>query len=123
VRLDKKIALITGGYGGIGRASARLFAREGAAVVIAGRNEERGDGLAKEINEGGGKARFVELELTDQDQWDSAVEAVMSTFGGLHILMNIVGSNALVMFAEVDIDEWNKIFEINVVGTLRGSQT
>jgi NAD(P)-dependent dehydrogenase (short-subunit alcohol dehydrogenase family) len=123
MRLQNKVALITGGYGGMGRASARLFAKEGAAVVVTGRNEDRGDALVKEINDGGGKAIFIELEITDQDQWTAAVAQVKETFGALHILMNIVGSNALVMFPEVDIDEWNKIFEINVTGTLRGIQT
>lgn len=123
MRLENKVALITGGYGGMGRASARLFAKEGAAVVVAGRDHDRGDALMTEINEAGGKALFVELEVTDQEQWDAAVEATQTAFGGLHILMNIVGSNAMVMFPEVDIDEWDKIFEINVTGTLRGIQT
>jgi NAD(P)-dependent dehydrogenase (short-subunit alcohol dehydrogenase family) len=123
MRLENKVALITGGYGGMGRASARLFAKEGATVAIAGRNHDRGEALAKEINDGGGKAFFVELEVTDQEQWDAAVERVRDEAGALHVLMNIVGSNALVMFPEVDIDEWNKMFEINVVGTLRGIQT
>jgi NAD(P)-dependent dehydrogenase (short-subunit alcohol dehydrogenase family) len=53
MRLGKKVALITGGYGGMGRASARLIAKEGATVFIAGRNKERGDALAAEINDGG----------------------------------------------------------------------
>ena len=123
MRLENKVALITGGYGGMGRASARLFAKEGAAVAVTGRNEDRGDALVNEINDSGGKAIFIELEITDQDQWTAAVAQVKETFGALHILMNIVGSNALVMFPEVDIDEWNKIFEINVTGTLRGIQT
>ena len=123
MRLENKVALITGGYGGMGRASARLFATEGAAVAVSGRDEERGEELVEEINDGGGRALFVDLEVTDQTQWDTAVEAVQSAFGGLHILMNIVGSNALVMFPEIDIDEWNKMFDINVVGTLRGIQT
>jgi NAD(P)-dependent dehydrogenase (short-subunit alcohol dehydrogenase family) len=123
MRLENKVALITGGYGGMGRASARLFAEEGATVAIAGRNHERGEALAKEITDGGGKAFFVELEVTDQEQWDAAVEQVREQAGALHILMNIVGSNALVMFPEVNIEEWNKIFEVNVVGTLRGIQT
>jgi NAD(P)-dependent dehydrogenase (short-subunit alcohol dehydrogenase family) len=113
----------TGGYGGMGRASARLFAQEGATVFIAGRNGERGEALVKELVDAGGQAFFVELEVTDQDQWTAAVEAVREKAGALHILMNIVGSNALVMLPEIDIDEWNKQFEINVTGTLRGIQT
>jgi NAD(P)-dependent dehydrogenase (short-subunit alcohol dehydrogenase family) len=123
MRLENKVALITGGYGGMGRASARLFAKEGATVAIAGRNHERGEALAKEIIDGGGKAFFVELEVTDQAQWDAAVETVRAQAGALHILMNIVGSNAMVMLPKVDIDEWNEIYNINVVGTLRGIQT
>lgn len=123
MRLRDKVALITGGYGGMGRASARLFAKEGATVAIGGRNRERGEALAKEITDGGGKAFFVELDVTNQEQWDAAVERLRVEAGALHILMNIVGSNAMVMLPEVDIDEWNKIYEINVVGTLRGIQT
>jgi NAD(P)-dependent dehydrogenase (short-subunit alcohol dehydrogenase family) len=123
MRLGKKVALITGGYGGMGRASARLFAREGATVFIAGRNKERGDALAAEINDGGGRAHFVELAIVNQNQWDAAVACVKDQAGALHVLINIVGSNALVRFPKIDIDEWNKIFEINVTGTLRGIQT
>lgn len=123
MRLEGKVALITGGYGGMGRASARLFAKEGATVFIAGRNEERGDALAAEINEAGGKAHFVELDVARQDQWDGAIVRIKEQAGALHVLMNIVGSNTLVRLPKVDIDEWNKIFEINVTGTLRGIQT
>jgi NAD(P)-dependent dehydrogenase (short-subunit alcohol dehydrogenase family) len=123
MRLESKVALITGGYGGMGRASARLFAKEGATVFIAGRNEERGDALAAEINEAGGKAHFLELDVVKQDQWDAAVVHIKKQAGALHVLMNIVGSNALQRFPNVNIDEWNKIFEINVTGTLRGIQT
>ena len=123
MRLENKVALITGGYGGMGRASARLFAEEGATVAITGRDHERGQALAKEITDAGGKAFFIELEVTDQEQWNGAVGQIRDRAGALHILMNIVGSNALVMLPEVDIEAWNEIFDINVVGTLRGIQT
>jgi NAD(P)-dependent dehydrogenase (short-subunit alcohol dehydrogenase family) len=123
MRLENKVALITGGYGGMGRASARLFAKEGATVFIAGRNEERGDALVAEIIKAGGKAHFVELDVVNQEQWNAAIVHVKEQAGALHVLMNIVGSNALVRFPKVDIDEWNKLFEINVTGTLRGIQT
>jgi NAD(P)-dependent dehydrogenase (short-subunit alcohol dehydrogenase family) len=123
MRLEDKVALITGGYGGMGRASARLFAQEGATVFVAGRNQARGDALVQQIKDAGGKAHFVELDVVNQDQWDTAVVQIKAQAGGLHVLMNIVGSNALNMFPEIDIDEWNKLFEINVTATLRGIQT
>jgi NAD(P)-dependent dehydrogenase (short-subunit alcohol dehydrogenase family) len=66
-RLGNKVELISGGYGVMGRASARLFAQEGATVFIAGRNHEWGEALAKELNDAGGKAFFVELEVTNQE--------------------------------------------------------
>jgi len=79
--------------------------------------------LAKEITDAGGKALFIELEVTDQEHWDAAVEQIRERAGALHILMNIVGSNALVMLPEVEIEAWNKMFEVNVTATLRGIQT
>jgi NAD(P)-dependent dehydrogenase (short-subunit alcohol dehydrogenase family) len=65
----------------------------------------------------------VKLDVVNQDQWDAAVAQVEERAGALHVLMNIVGSNALVRFPNVDIEEWNKLFDINVTGTLRGIQT
>jgi NAD(P)-dependent dehydrogenase (short-subunit alcohol dehydrogenase family) len=61
--------------------------------------------------------------VVNQDQWNAAVAQIKEQAGALHVLMNIVGSNAMVRFPDVDIEEWNKIFEINVTGTLRGIQT
>lgn len=123
MRLKSKVALITGGYGGMGRASARLFAREGATVFVAGRSQERGDALVAEINSAGGKSHFVELDVVNQDQWDAALAQVKQQAGALHVLLNIVGSNALVRFPDINIDEWNKIFETNVTSTVRAIQT
>jgi NAD(P)-dependent dehydrogenase (short-subunit alcohol dehydrogenase family) len=123
MRLENKVALITGAYGGMGRASARLFAKEGAVVFIAGRDRARGEALAEEIHRAGSKAHFVELDVTHQDHWDAAVARIREEVGALHILMNIVGSNALVMFPEIDIEKWNEIFEINVTAVVRGIQT
>ena len=123
MRLENKVALITGAYGGMGRASARLFAKEGAAVVLAGRKEDKGNALAKEINESGGKALFVKLDVTDQQQWEDAVKQTKEKFGALHILVNIVGSNELCMIPNVDLEKWNEIFEVNVNSVVIGVQT
>ena len=123
MRLDGKVALVTGATGGMGGASARLFAREGAAVLVAARHEELADPVVQEIVEGGGKASFVPLEVTEQDQWEAAVNQAKEQFGGLHILMNVVGTNDLVMLPHVDLEAWNKVFEINVTATMVGMKT
>jgi NAD(P)-dependent dehydrogenase (short-subunit alcohol dehydrogenase family) len=123
MRLADKVALITGGTGGMGSASARLFAREGAAVVITARHEEPGHALVKDITDAGGRATFVRMDTVNQDDWDNALGITRDTYGALHILMNVVGSNEPAMLPNVDIEAWNRIFEINLVGTARGIQT
>jgi NAD(P)-dependent dehydrogenase (short-subunit alcohol dehydrogenase family) len=79
--------------------------------------------LAKEINDAGGKALFVKLNVTDPNQWADAVKRIQEQFGALHILMNIVGSNALQMIPDVDLAAWNQMFETNVTSILVGIQT
>jgi NAD(P)-dependent dehydrogenase (short-subunit alcohol dehydrogenase family) len=123
MRLQGKVALITGGCGGMGRASSRLFAKEGAAVFVSDRNAENADALVQEITAAGGEAHFVELDTVDQDQWDAAVAAVKEQAGALHVLMNIVGSNDLSKFPEIDLTKWAEVVEVNLTGTLRGIQT
>lgn len=123
MRLENKVALITGGTGGMGSASARLFAAEGAAVVITARHEEPGLALVEAITRAGGRATFVQMDTVRQDDWDRAVETTQETYGALHVLMNVVGTNELSMLPNVDIEQWNKIYDVNVTGTLRGIQT
>jgi len=123
MRLEGKVALVTGATGGMGGASARLFAKEGAAVLVAARHQELADPIVQEITDAGGKAAFVSLDITEHKQWEAAVEQAKDQFGGLHILMNVVGSNELVMLPDVDLDAWNKVFEINVTATMVGMQT
>lgn len=123
MRLDGKVALITGATGGMGSASARVFAREGAAVLVAARHEELAAPVVQDIIDAGGRASFVLLDTTEKEQWEAAVQAAEEQYGGLHILMNVVGSNDLVMLPDVDLAAWNKVFEINVTATMVGMQT
>lgn len=92
-------------------------------MFVAGRSHERGDALVAEIKGEGGNAHFVDLDVVQQDQWDAAMEQVKEQAGALHVLMNIVGSNALVKFPEIDIEQWNRIFETNVTSVVRAIQT
>ena len=123
MRLANKVALITGATGGVGRASALLFAKEGAAVVIAAEEEDLGNALAKDISAAGGKALFVRLDVTDQQQWNEAVSQVKAKFGGLHILVNAAETKEVIMVTQADLKTWNQVFAINLSGTLLGIQT
>ncbi|MGB2810878.1 MAG: SDR family NAD(P)-dependent oxidoreductase, partial [Mycobacterium sp.] len=87
-RLDGKVALISGGARGMGNAEARLFAREGARVVIGDVAAADGAALAADI---GDAARFVNLDVTAYDQWESAVAETLTAFGRLDILVNNAG--------------------------------
>ncbi len=123
MRLTNKVALITGATSGVGRASALLIAEEGAAVVIADADSDAGNALATEITAAGGKALFVQVSVTDQQQWNEAVKQVKEKFGALHILVNAAETKELSMVTAANLKTWNKVFEINLAGTLMGIQT
>ncbi|MFF3411122.1 SDR family NAD(P)-dependent oxidoreductase [Streptomyces sp. NPDC002742] len=103
--------------------TARRIADEGESVVITGGSEERANELVHDFTGGGAKAHFAGLDIIDQEQWTAAFDDAQKTFGTPRVLRSIVGSNALVEFPDINPDEWNKIVEINIIGTLRSIQT
>ena len=117
MRLENKIALITGGNSGIGKATALLFAREGAAVAVTGRDAGRGRNVVQEIERDGGNALFVECDVRDAGQCRRAVEQAVRAFGRLDILFN----NAGVFYPHTALDcseeEWDLQLDINLKGT------
>lgn len=117
MRLAHKVALITGGTSGIGRATALLFAREGASVAITGRNEERGREVIEEIRRGGGVALFIPCDVRSADDCRRAVEETLRTFGRLDILFN----NAGVFYPNTTVDcteeEWDLTIDVCLKGT------
>lgn len=112
--LKKKVALITGGASGIGRATAMLFAREGAAVVIADINVQSGEEVVQEIKSAGGKALFVPCDVTQAEDCQRAVEAAVTTFGGLDILFNNAGIIRRADVLHTTEAEWDRVMEVNV---------
>ena len=91
MRLQGKVALISGAARGQGAAEARMFAREGASVVIGDILDAEGTRVAAEIAEGGGDALYVHLDVTSEDDWRQAVDTAVSRFGKLDVLVNNAG--------------------------------
>ena len=119
-RLDGKVALITGGGVGIGEAIARLFAQEGAAVVLTGRRKEPLEKVAGDITSHKGRAISVTGSVTDEVHVRSAVDQAVRTFGKLDILVNNAGIGAFgKTLHETDDATWNEVLDINLTGVFR----
>jgi len=112
--LEGKRALITGAASGIGRAAARLFTREGAAVVLADRDMANGQAVAREIQQQGGQALFVACDVTRSDDCARAVEQTVAAFGGLDVVLNCAG--IIVRRSVIDLEEadWDRVMDVNV---------
>jgi NAD(P)-dependent dehydrogenase (short-subunit alcohol dehydrogenase family) len=117
MRLENKVALITGGTSGIGEATAILFAKEGARVAITGRNEQRGRDIADKIVRDGGQAIFIRTDVRSAEQCVKAVNETLGAYGSLDILFN----NAGVFFPHTTVEcteeEWDLQMDVNLKGT------
>ena len=122
MRLEGKVALITGGSRGQGATEAELFVREGAKVVIADILEPEGNAVAAEIREGGGDASFIKLDVTSEDDWHDAVEFTLNTYGRLDILINNAAIYKRTPIVQTELDEWNQIMDINSTGVFLGTK-
>jgi NAD(P)-dependent dehydrogenase (short-subunit alcohol dehydrogenase family) len=117
MRLENKVALITGGTSGIGEATALLFAEEGARIVITGRSKERGEAVAKKISGAGGKAIFVVSDVRKAEDCRRAIDASVKAFGRIDILFNNAGVFYPNTVLECSEEEWDEQMEINLKGT------
>jgi NAD(P)-dependent dehydrogenase (short-subunit alcohol dehydrogenase family) len=115
-RLDGMVAVVTGGASGIGRATAELFARVGATVVIADRDENAAQAAAKAIAEGGGKAVAIVLDVGDEAGVERAFERVAQQHKRLDILVNNAGTNIRKLALDMPVAEWERVVAINMTG-------
>ena len=121
-QLDGKVAVVTGGSRGIGATVGRAFGREGAAVVVCDLLDERGEGIADEINRAGGSAMFVHLDVTAQTDWRAMTAQVDAWRGGIDVLVNNAGINVRTGIEKVGLDDWNRVVAVNLTGPLLGMQ-
>jgi NADP-dependent 3-hydroxy acid dehydrogenase YdfG len=117
-KLDGKVVVVTGASSGIGEATVRALAAEGAAVVAGARRKERLDGLVEEVAKEGGKAIAVECDVTDEDQAHDLVRRAVEEFGRVDILVNNAGVMLLSTVGKGLSDQWRQMFEVNVLGLL-----
>ncbi|WP_454888878.1 SDR family NAD(P)-dependent oxidoreductase [Sphingobium indicum] len=115
-----KVALVTGAASGLGAAQARLFAKEGAKVVVADLNVEMGNKVVAEIQESGGEALFVRLDITDAASWAGAVEAAVGAFGKLTTLSNTAGIIHGAMIQDETLEGWSKMIAVNQTALFLG---
>lgn len=119
-RLDGRVALITGAASGIGRATARRLASEGAAVLITDISVEAGEAAAQGIIDAGGKAAFLRHDVTSQSDWEAATAYAVETFGGLDIVVNNAGMGDINDIEATTLEEWDRTIAIDQTGVFLG---
>ena len=121
MRLKGKVALISGGARGMGAVEARLFASEGASVVIGDILEDEGRQVEADINASGGNARFIRLDVTREDDWQAAVDLAVSDFGKLDVLVNNAGIGGTPWLGDLSKKAWDAIMDVNSTGVYLGT--
>jgi len=120
MRLDDKVALITGAASGMGASMARIFAREGAKVVVADVLEEEGRRVVADITQANGAAIFRHLDVTSEAEWKATIDAALAEFGKLDILVNDAGLSGSAVEDLFDTAAWDLLMSVNARGAFLG---
>lgn len=115
--MEDQVVLIVGGSGGIGQASADLFAKAGAKVVLAARNRTKADEKAKDINDAGGEAYVIEVDVTDHASVSAMAREVHDDLGQIDVLINAFGLGLIQPVLDIKPDHAREVFDVNVYGT------
>jgi NAD(P)-dependent dehydrogenase (short-subunit alcohol dehydrogenase family) len=121
-RLEGKVALISGGARGQGAVEARMFAEEGASVVIGDILDDQGRQTEAELQELGYQVTYVHLDVTNESDWQSAVQTAVSAYGKLDILLNNAGILIRKNIEETTVEDWDRIFAVNSKGVFLGTK-
>jgi len=122
MRLQEKVAIVTGGAHGMGEAESRLFAREGAKIVIADILPEIGEAVAADIRASGGEAVFVKINVTSEADWQNLIAVTLETYGRLDILVNNAGISGSAVGDPDGIEGWNRIIAVNQTSVFLGTK-
>ncbi len=117
MRLEGKVAIVTGATSGIGRGTAELFAREGARVVVVGRTEQAGERVVEGIRSSGGQAIFVRADVAVSEDVQRMIAGTIEAYGKLDVLFNNAGMSDRGKVADQSEDEWHRIVAVNLTGT------
>jgi NADP-dependent 3-hydroxy acid dehydrogenase YdfG len=118
--IQGKVVLITGGGTGLGAETARALAAKGATIAVAARRKEKLDAVVQEITSKGGRAKAYALDVTKKAQFKQVVDAVVSEFGKLDVLVNNAGLMPIRPMSEVNVEEWDQMIDVNIRGVLYG---
>ena len=119
-RLEDKVAIVTGGASGIGKATAKLLGSHGAKVIIADLNEQQATNVIKEITDSGNIAEFQKLDISDEANWINVIAFAKATFGRLDILVSVAGVSLLKPLVETTSEEFDFVVKINLKGAFLG---
>lgn len=122
VRLQDKVAIITGGASGIGLAGVKKFVAEGAKVVIADYNEEAGKAVEAELRGNGAEVTFIAVNVADRSSVDAMVAAVLERYGQVDILINNAGITQDAMLHKMSMEQWDRVISINLTGVFNCTQ-
>ncbi|MGB3015677.1 MAG: glucose 1-dehydrogenase [Candidatus Nanopelagicales bacterium] len=119
-RLTGRVALVTGAASGIGAKTAERLAEEGASVLVTDVQDDAGQQLCRQIEDGGGTAAYAHLDVTSPDQWDTAVASAVDQFGSLDILVNNAGMGDLAAIEDTSLEDWEHTIAIDQTGVFLG---
>ncbi|HEX7717764.1 MAG TPA: glucose 1-dehydrogenase [Marmoricola sp.] len=122
-RLDGRVALVTGAASGIGAATARRLAEEGAAVMLTDISDEAGEKLAQEIANQGARAGYLHHDVSSEHDWETAVAATLESFGRLDVLVNNAGMGDLAAIEDTTLEGWHRTIAIDQTGVFLGMKT
>ncbi|MGR6898969.1 SDR family NAD(P)-dependent oxidoreductase [Rummeliibacillus sp. BSL5] len=120
MRLQGKVAIITGAANGMGAAEARLFAKEGAKVVATDLNEEKLNEVVADVKAAGGEITGIKQNVVSEDEWKAVVAKTVELYGKVDVLVNNAGVAMSKNFATMEMDEWNRVMDINLNGCVLG---